>query len=78
MLATTRSYEYCGYQIRIECLRQPMEDTWSATYRISRCADGAVATNGAVAGGYLSPEEAEAGAKKVANFWAAAGVAQGR
>ena len=69
MLATTGSYEYWGFQIRIDCYRQPMEDTWSATYRITCRTDGAVVTNGAVAGGYLSSEEAEAGAKKAANFW---------
>ena len=69
MLSTTHSYAYCGYQIRIDCYRQPMEHTWSATYRITRATDGAVATNGAVAGGYLSPEEATAAAKKAADFW---------
>jgi len=46
-----------------------MEHTWSATYRITRATDGAVATNGAVAGGYLSPEEATAAAKKAADCW---------
>ena len=69
MLSTTHSYGYCGYQIRIDCYRQPMEHTWSATYLITRATDGVFATNGAVAGGYLSPEEAEAAARKAANFW---------
>ena len=69
MLATTRSYEYCGYQIRIDCYRQPVEHTWSATYRITRATDGAVTTNGAIVGGYRSPEEVAVAAKTTASSW---------
>jgi len=67
---THRSYEYCGYNIRIDRYRQRKDQhTWTATYRITRASDGALATHGAIAGVYLAPEEAEAGAKKAAHFW---------
>ena len=69
MSATTHSYEYRSYKIRIDCHRQPKDHTWGATYRITLASDGTLATNGAIAGLYLSREEAKAGAKNAANFW---------
>ena len=69
MSASTHSYEYCGYNIRIDGQLKPEDHIWTATYWITRASDGALATYGAIAGGYLSPEEAAAGAKKAAEFW---------
>ena len=71
MSATTHSsYEYRGYNIRIDRYRQPQDhDLWTATYRITRASDGALATHGAIAGVYRLPKEAEAGAKNAAYFW---------
>ena len=69
MSSTTNSYEYCGYDIRIECQLRPEDHKWTATYWITRVSDGALATYGAIAGGYLSAEEAATGAKKAADYW---------
>ena len=67
-MSAAHSYEYYGFNIRIACYRRPKDNVWMATYLIKRATDGPVATNGA-AGGFFSPEEAEAGAKKAAHFW---------
>ena len=61
--------EYCGYDIQIDCHLVREHHVWTATYRITRASDGALATYGVISGQFLSPEDASAGAKDAAEFW---------